>query len=351
MTGPPVVGVATAVLTAAILSAVLAEGCRRVALRYGVIDNPGAHKGHPRPTPYLGGIAMVVATLGPAVALAAFTGGPAAMVLVAVAGLSVAAIGLADDVLPLGFRSRLAVEAVAATLVALGGARLAVFGHAWLDAGLTVAWIVLLTNSFNLLDNMDAAAASMAGVTAAVVGVAALAGGAGGSAVLLLCLAGSCAGFLVHNRPPARIFMGDAGSLFIGFVIAVGTVAYAPGGPVPALSVLLAVGFAALVDTGLVVVSRRRAGRSWRTGGTDHVSHRLRRLGLSTGQVVAVLAGAVALSGLVGVLVRHGPLHPGYALAATVAAGVAAVLLLIRVPGYPGDPVRADQASAKSLLS
>lgn len=338
------VAAAVAVPTAALLSGVLTEGCRRVALRYGVTDNPGAHKRHAGPTPYLGGVALCLSAVVPAVAVAvavsAFGGRTGAgslgeMAVFIVASLSVAAIGLADDVIPLGMASRLAVETAAAALVVLGGVRLAVSGQVWLDAALTVAWIVLLTNSFNLLDNMDGAAASTAGVAAAVLGVAALAGGAGAPGALLLCLAGSCAGFLVHNRPPARIFMGDTGSLFVGFVVAVGAVMIAPSGPLPAFAVLALAGFGALVDTTLVVVSRRRAGRSWRTGGTDHVSHRLRRLGLSTGQVAVVLAGTAALSGTFGVLVGRGPVSAACGLAVAAGAGVAAVLLLLRVPGYP----------------
>jgi UDP-GlcNAc:undecaprenyl-phosphate GlcNAc-1-phosphate transferase len=336
----PLTGLVGAILSAVALAVILTEACRRVALRYGVTDVPGPHKLHARPTPYLGGVALVAATLVPAVAVAAAAGASDSMILLAIAGLLVATIGLADDVKPLGMGSRLGVEAIAAMLVVLGGARLEITMHLWVDAALTVAWIVLLTNSFNLLDNMDAAAASMAGATAAVLGVAALfVGGLGGVALLLLCLAGSCAGFLWHNRPPARIFMGDAGSLFIGFMIALATLAFAPSGPVPVLTVLVLIGFGALVDTALVVISRQRAGRPWNRGGTDHVAHRLRRLGLSTAQAVGALAVAAALSGTLGVLVSSGVVATGYGLIVAVTAGVAAVLLLLKVPGYP-RPVR-----------
>ncbi|WP_432837677.1 glycosyltransferase family 4 protein [Dactylosporangium sp. CA-092794] len=337
MTPPSLTATAVAALAAVPLSAVLTAGCRRAALRCGLVDRPGGHKRHAAPTPYLGGVAVVGATLLPALAVAATGPAPAGTLLLAVAALSVAAVGLADDVAPLGMTGRLAAEAVAATLVVLGGHTLVVSGLPWLDGALTVAWIVLVTNAFNLLDNMDGAAASAAVATAVLLG-AATAGA--GSAVLWWCLAGGCAGFLWHNRPPARIFLGDTGSLFVGFVVAAGTVAAAPDRSLSTVVVPVALALPALVDTTLVVISRRRAGRSWHDGGTDHVAHRLRRLGLSAGQVPAVLAGAAALSGGLGLAVLGAAVPAATALAGAVAAGTTAVLLLLRVPVYAGpiDP-------------
>jgi len=335
MTLSPTAAVSVGALGAVVLSAVLTEVCRRAALRYGVTDRPGRAKAHARPTPYLGGVALTLATIVPAAAIATALPVPRATVLVAIAALAVSAIGLADDIAPKGMLSRLVVETIAAAVVVASGVRLTVFGQPAVDGAVTVVWIVLLTNAFNLLDNMDAAAASMGGVTAAALGAALLISGAGALAVAMFCLAGSCAGFLLHNRPPARIFMGDAGSLFLGFAIAVGTVYCAPAGLLPTATVLLLFGFGALVDTALVVVSRRRAKRSWRTGGTDHSAHRLRRLGLSTARVAAVLTAAVTLTGTLGVLVLRGVVPTAYALVVVGAAGVTAVALLLRLPGYP----------------
>jgi len=255
-----------------------------------------------------------------------------------VAGLLIAAIGLADDLLPLGFVSRILVESFAAALVVLGGVSVHLSGNAWLDAGITVAWLVLLTNSFNLLDNMDGAAASMAGPVAAVLGAALLVGGRPDVALLLLCLAGSCAGFLCHNWQPARIFMGDTGSLFLGFVIATGAVSVPPAEPLTTVAVLLLVAFGPLVDTTLVVISRQRAGRPWYLGGTDHVSHRLRRTGLSVGRVCGVMALAGTGFAVLGVLVASGVLAAIVGLSVVLLAGPAAVLLLLKVTVYT-EPV------------
>jgi UDP-GlcNAc:undecaprenyl-phosphate GlcNAc-1-phosphate transferase len=348
VTSPAAVGVAVAAPFALALSAVLTELCRRLALRYGLTDRPGGHKGHARPTPYLGGVALTVATVVGALAVTAVAPSAVAdLVPLLAGGLLVSATGLVDDLRPLRIVTRLGLETLAAGLVVVAGVRLDVSGQPVVDGALTVTWIVLLTNSFNLLDNMDGAAASMGGATAAVLGVAALATGAGGAAALL-GLAGACAGFLLHNRPPARIFMGDAGSLFLGFTVAVGAAAYAPAGALPAAAVLALVGFGPLVDTTLVMISRRRAGTPWYVGGTDHASHRLRRLGLTTGQVAIGFAVVAAASTGLGALAARGVVPPAAALPAATAAGALAVVRLLRapvsdlVPGRDGAPVHAD---------
>jgi UDP-GlcNAc:undecaprenyl-phosphate GlcNAc-1-phosphate transferase len=320
---------------AALLTLVLTEAARRVALRFGLTDRPAAHKAHRHPTPYLGGVALVLGCLLPVAFLGGtFLAGAGSrqFLTIVIAGVFVAGLGLVDDVVSLSVRIRLAVELLAATAVALTTRPLTVTGMPWLDTAITVAWIVVITNSFNLLDNMDAAAASVGMATAGVLGGAALWAGRGPVAVLLLCLAGGCAGFLAHNRPPARIFMGDAGSLFIGFIVATAALLCLPTGRGDGYAVLLLVTFVATVDTTLVVISRRRRGLRWYHGGTDHVSHRLRRLGLSAGLVALVLfVGAAASTALGTLVVAH--LIPGWPVLGAAAVGaVAAVWLLLTVP-------------------
>jgi UDP-GlcNAc:undecaprenyl-phosphate GlcNAc-1-phosphate transferase len=254
------------------------------------------------------------------------------VVTIAVAGVFVAGLGLADDVVTLSKRTRLAAEALAATAVTLTTHAPVVSGVPWLDTTMTVAWIVVLTNSFNLLDNMDAAAASVGTATAGVLGISALIAGNGPLAVLLLCLAGGCVGFLAHNRPPARIFMGDAGSLFIGFVLATAALVRGPAGRGATGAVLLLVTFVATVDTALVVIDRRRGGRPWHSGGTDHVSHRLRGLGLSAGRVAVVLFLGAAVSTGLAVLVIAGAIPGWPAFGTGLLGAAAAVSLLLTVP-------------------
>jgi UDP-GlcNAc:undecaprenyl-phosphate GlcNAc-1-phosphate transferase len=230
------------------------------------------------------------------------------------------------------------------------GVRLPIFGNA-VDAAATVLWIVVLTNSFNLLDNMDGAAAAVGSATAAVLAVSAAAAGRPDVAALLFALSAGCMGFLIHNWAPARIFMGDAGSLFLGFVIATTAVAvHTSRTGAPTLTAVWLVTFIPTLDTAVVLISRHRAGRPLLTGGTDHVSHRLRRLGLSVPQVgLSLFALAVATS-LTAMLVGRGLLPPVDVLLAGAVSAAAMTWALLRVPGYPKatrrrsalHPARAD---------
>jgi UDP-GlcNAc:undecaprenyl-phosphate GlcNAc-1-phosphate transferase len=308
----PLLPVLGAVLVALVLSVSVTEPLRWFAVKIGFTDRPAAHKAHARPTPYLGGVAVAVGTLLP---VFVFTGHwNTQLTTLVVTTMVIAALGLLDDVKTLPPKPRLLVEVACAAAVVLSGARMQVSGVYWVDVLLTTVWIVILTNSFNLLDNMDGAAGSTAAATAAVLAVYAFLTGRGGIGILLACLAAACGGFLCHNWPPARVFMGDAGSLLIGFVISCS--------------------FLATVDTTLVLISRSTNGRSWLQGGTDHVSHRLRKLGLGTQPVAMVLFVAAGATTLLGVLVAGRVLPAPILLAAVATAMATAVALLLRVPVY-----------------
>ncbi|MFF4348682.1 MraY family glycosyltransferase [Streptomyces sp. NPDC001530] len=327
---------------ALLLGVVLTEPLRRFALRYGITDRPNGHKGHARPTPYLGGIAVAVVTLaaGAVTAVAGDSGNPCLAVLLGGAAI-MTVLGLIDDLRPLGPALRLGVEAAAASVVVLVGGHPTVFGGAF-DAALAVVWIVFITNAFNLLDNMDGAASSLCAVIGGFLCWYAWLSGQTGLGVVLAALSGACLGFLFHNWHPARIFLGDSGSLFIGFTLASAAVVLhqdAAGLSVPAG--LLATTFVATVDTALVMLSRYREARPLLQGGQDHASHRLRRIGLTVQQAVTVLGVFAGLGGLSGVLLAQGVLPPGVLLLAAVAVGVAAVALLLRVPSLPGPATSA----------
>jgi UDP-GlcNAc:undecaprenyl-phosphate GlcNAc-1-phosphate transferase len=321
-----------AVLAALVLTDVLTEVLRPFALRHGLTDHPDPRKTHARPTPYLGGIAIVVGTLAPASVLLPHWDGRIGVVIAA--SLAMALLGLVDDIRPLNPASRLLVESLAAGAVVLSGGRIAVFGG-WLDAVITIVWIVVLTNSFNLLDNMDGAAPTVAFVTAGFLAEAAYLAGKASLALLLLALSAGCVGFLIHNWAPARIFMGDAGSLFIGFLLAATSVQFnVPGGPVARISELLLVTIVSTVDTCLVLISRHRAGRSLFLGGTDHASHRLHRLGWSVRQVTVTLFAATVTSCLCGALVAQQRLPGMTTLAGAVAVAITLIWLLLKVSAY-----------------
>ncbi|MBO0854927.1 MAG: undecaprenyl/decaprenyl-phosphate alpha-N-acetylglucosaminyl 1-phosphate transferase [Nocardia sp.] len=317
-------------ISAFVLVGGLTELIRRLAIRCALIDHPNAHKGHERPTPYLGGIGIVIGVLTPTLLVM----GDERLAVMVAAAAAVSGIGLIDDLLRLSPATRLVAETLAAVVVVAVYGGVGIAGH--LDDLIGVLWIVVMTNSFNLLDNMDGMAAGVAYVTSTVLSLSACMVGQPDVGMLLLALSCGCAGFLPHNWNPARIFMGDAGSLFIGFVISSSTfVIYTHSGRMTTITGALLTTFVATVDTALVFISRYRAGRPLLLGGTDHASHRLRQLGFRPRQVAFALSGTAAVSSLGGITVLRGWI-PAFVLL-TIATAFAAVLvwLLLNVPVYP----------------
>ncbi|MGW2932150.1 MraY family glycosyltransferase [Streptomyces sp. NPDC001156] len=328
-------------LAALLLGLLLTEPLRRFALRHGITDRPSARKAHTSPTPYLGGVAIATATLAATAvaALATDVFDPVLGVLLGGSAL-MCVLGLVDDLRQLSPRLRLCVETSAAAVVVLAGGHPTILGGR-IDVVLAVVWIVFVTNAFNLLDNMDGAASSVGVVIGGFLCLAALADASVGQGVVMAALAGSCLGFLFHNRHPARIFLGDAGSLFLGFTLA--STMMVVHDDVEGLSgpaVLLLTTLVPTLDTTLVMVSRYRESRSLLQGGTDHVAHRLRRMGLTVRQVVQFLSVFAVAGCLSATLVAHGWLPPGVALVIACLVGAGAVRLLLNVPATaPASPV------------
>jgi UDP-GlcNAc:undecaprenyl-phosphate GlcNAc-1-phosphate transferase len=340
-----------------VLSVILCALMRRIAPAIGLVDKPGGRKAHAKVTPLGGGVAIWLAVV---VVLAIGAMGvyfesswlpPALRVhvgglkersgeLLGIIGLAtvIMFMGLADDKKALSWKLRIAIQFALATVFVLvwGG------GTLFLPAPLrpvatvvTILWIVGLTNSFNFLDNMDGLAASV-GLIAAVLFAAAQAaiGGLFVPAVLMV-LAGSLAGFLVHNHHPARIFMGDAGSNFLGFLLGcltvAGTFAKPQEGysPYSVLSPLLVMAVP-LYDTASVILIRLREGRSPFQADRRHFSHRLVDRGLTPARAVATI-DLVTLAGGLGALLLHrtGPFATCVVVAQTVCLlGLVAVLEL-----------------------
>ena len=316
--------------------------CRRFALAKGICDAPEPGKVHRDPTPYLGGVSIAVSAVLCSLLLPGWKSeaDDAAMILVAACLVSIA--GLLDDVRGLGPRPRLLVELGAALLAVGAGARIQVFGET-VDIIVSVIALVVLTNSFNLLDNMDSAAGAIAATIATALAVTALLEGqilVGGLAVVV---ASASLGFLVYNWHPASIFMGDAGSLFLGFLLAVIALKLRTGvGHFPSAVAALLLVAPAVLDTTLVVISRVRSGRPIYIGGTDHSSHRLMLLGIGPRAVLAVLVIATAFSASMGVLVSQGLVHPVLAALVVFVPGVIALVALLRIGRYSPDGGRAQ---------
>src|SRR6476620_8746479 len=264
----------------------------RLAARLKFYDLPAGYKGHARPTPYLGGVAVMGAF---AVALAA-TGGSWDKTAPLLAGVVVlCAVGTIDDRRPLPPLARVLVELALAVLVWAVDLGWHLHAGAAVDLVVTCAWVLGVVNAFNLFDNMDGAASTMALVVASGVALIGVVRGDAWLAAGAACMCGACVGFLPRNMAvPARIFLGDGGSMPMGFVVAVLVTGAAGTSSVAWRSLLVAlllVGIPVL-DTSLVIVSRRRRGVSVLQGGRDHLTHRTRRLLPST-RTVALGLGAI----------------------------------------------------------
>jgi len=214
-------------------------------------------------------------------------------------------LGLWDDRWPTSPPAKLLWQSAAAIVVVMAGVKIQMFGSQAVDLSVSLIWILAVTNAFNLLDNMDGLAAGVASIAASFfLGLAAYNGQylVGALAAALL---GACLGFLLFNFNPARIFMGDAGSLFIGFVMAALAIKMRFPGQTLAVSWMVPILVLAvpLADTAYVTVARLRRGDPFWRGGKDHLSHRLVTLGASHRRAVALLYAAGTLLGLAGVAV------------------------------------------------
>jgi len=267
----------------------------RLARARGWVDRPSDDRWHDRPVALMGGIALVGAVL-----LGALVG--QAPVLQSWPILTGAALlfatGVADDRWGLRPDAKVLAQVIAAAVLLFGGYAFWSGGPAWVSMPLTFLWVIGVTNAFNLIDGIDGLAAGVAAVAAGTLVFISLALGQPGVAVLMAAVVGAAIGFLVYNAPPARIFMGDCGSLFLGYLLAAGALGVQQGGgPIVGTLVPIAVLAVPIFDTTFVTVTRLLRGASVARGGTDHVHHRLVHLGLSERRAVVVLCGTSALCG------------------------------------------------------
>jgi UDP-GlcNAc:undecaprenyl-phosphate GlcNAc-1-phosphate transferase len=277
-----------------------------LANRLQFYDKPVGYKGHLKPTPYLGGAAVMA---GFAIAAAAVAGdwGKTAPLLGGAALLWV--IGTIDDRRTVAPGLRVLAELALAVLVWQAGLGWNLHGGGGLDLALTCLWVLAVVNAFNLFDNMDGAAATMALVVA---GGAALIGVVRGDvwlAAAAASLCGACLGFLPRNLSlPSRIFLGDGGSMPVGFAVSVLVMVAAGTTTVAWRSLLVALLLVAVpvLDTTLVIVSRRRRGVSVLSGGRDHLTHRTRRFLPSTRAVVLTLGVVQAAMSVLAALASRG---------------------------------------------
>ncbi len=329
------------ILASGVLAFVGTPLTRWLAHRVGMVDQPGLRKAHRSPIPLLGGLAMYASLMLAFLLLgngnwiregAGILGGATILFLA----------GLWDDRYGLPARAKFLPQVAAALVLVASGIQTQIFGNPWLDVPLTVFWVVGITNAVNMMDNMDGLAAGIAAVAAAFFFLLAALQGQGLVASLAAALLGATLGFLFYNFSPAMTFMGDAGALTLGFLLAALGIklnfvnlplASTWMAPILVLGVLI-------FDTTLVTISRLRRGRSPFQGGSDHTSHRLTFLGLSAPRAVLTLyLGALSLGVLAVVVTRLEPLAANGLFAGVVLAGVIALVLFERVePKLTGDP-------------
>lgn len=341
---------------------------RRVALRWGVLDHPGGRKTQRDPVPLLGGVAIVAAfylVVGGHILvfdlldsvgerwlremLMLFLGEDHVVKLggLLAGGLIVFLLGVVDDVRALTPWVKLAGQTAAAAVLVLSGMRMQFFDMPlWITVPATILWVVLITNSLNFLDNMDGLCAGVSIIAAFsfFLCVQSYEGGANHFVRLMLMIfAGAAGGFLYHNVNPARIYMGDAGSMFCGYFLASIAVAgtfhvhgessvLALAAPVLALSV-------PLFDTASVVYLRWRAGQPLMLGDTRHFSHRLVALGMTRRQAVEFILLAAGVLGLGGALLHLLDTNGTFIILAQAAGVFCLIVLLMNAGRKPnGEP-------------
>ena len=292
---------ALAFASAFLVALLLVPVAIRAAFATDFLDRPRDYKKHGSATPYLGGSAVVLAFL---VGAAAFGSGASGFATVLVLALGLTVLGSWDDRRDLGPGIRLLTQLGAGLVLWVDGIRWELVGSPWLDLPITLIWVAGLANAFNLLDNIDGATATTACVSAAGIGAIALGSGADQLAAVSLALSGACAAFLCFNLArPARIFLGDGGSVPIGFLIAALALLLPQDFRGEALLAAVPLAGIAIFDTTLVVLSRTRRGVSILTGGRDHTTHRLLlRLHSPQRVAVALACAQLALDGLAGLM-------------------------------------------------
>ena len=271
-----------------------------VASRYGVVDSPSeSHKTHKNPVPYLGGVGIAIGVVGVTYLASLVSDFSRETFFLAstvlLPAIIMGIVGLIDDLRKLSPWPRFIIQslfgiAITALLVAtntLGSP----FGNNWIDIPITTLFIVGITNAINFFDNIDGGASGSLAIAAIFLFILSFQGSQFLIAALSIVLVGATLGFLLWNKPPARIYMGDAGALFLGILIASLAIRFDPN-PIDRIAsfaiplLLIAI---PILDTSVAVASRVKRRISPFQGGRDHLSHRLMRMGFNKRQSVFIL--------------------------------------------------------------
>lgn len=295
-------------------------GVRWLAVKLGVVDQPNARKLHTRPMPLMGGIAIYLAFIVALVILGdRFYVREVIGILLGATMCSF--VGMWDDRLGLSVGTRLISQLLATALLIISGVQVTFLPIPALNIGFTVLWMVGITNAMNLLDNMDGLSGGVSATAAAFFLLLAATSGQYLVGALAAALLGACIGFLMYNVNPASIFMGDAGSLFLGFMLgAVGIKLRFPDNVafVTWMVPVVVLGLP-IFDTALVFISRLRRGLNpLTTPGKDHVSHRLVAMGFTNREAVLILYLVCSALGVIAMYLTQASIREGYVVGGTV---------------------------------
>lgn len=335
---------------AVVLSVICTFAVRAVAVRRGYVAKPKSDRWHKRPTAMHGGIAIFLATTTIYFALVPIT--PESLVVIGGAAF-LFLVGLVDDLISVRPYQKLIGQLIGAGILVLSGLKLPLTGFEIVDIWITVFWVIGITNAINLLDNMDGLAAGISAIAAFSLALNFASNGLTNELLLASAFIGALVGFLVFNFNPASIFMGDSGSMFIGFLLSGTVLLNQVGGRSRGIVAILAVPvmilFVPIFDTTFVTVLRKLWGRKASQGGRDHTSHRLVALGLSERTAVLMLYGFAVVSGALALLVGQIGQMRSFAL-----IGVFIVVLVIvgvylsRVKVYEGG--EEEQAAKENAV-
>ena len=310
------------------LALVLTPLVRAYARRFGFVAVPKTDRWHKKPTAMLGGVVIWLSVL---ITILAFRLDTTYGTEILLASTFMFLVGLIDDLIHIKPYQKLIGQILGAAFVVYYGLSLPWTGSVLLNMALAIFWLIGITNAINLLDNMDGLASGIAVIAAGFLSLSFLNTGQYTEALMLLIFAGALLGFLVYNSNPASIFMGDCGSMFVGFFLASSALINVSGGRsrsfLPVLAVPILVLFIPIFDTTFVTVLRKLSGRAASQGGRDHTSHRLVALGMSERYAVLMLYGFAALSGVLAILVQRARLD----ISLAAIAGFTIVLTLIGV--------------------
>ena len=327
------------------LAVALTPLIRALARRIGVVAKPKTDRWHKKPTAMLGGLSI---WLSVAVTYLLFLPHNSQTWVIVACSTFLFFVGLIDDILHIKPYQKLIGQIIGAAAVVNYGLTLPWTRSASINVIITIFWLIGITNAINLLDNMDGLATGIAAIASGFLAVNFIATGQPMAAVMMAVFGGALIGFLVYNSHPASIFMGDCGSMFIGFFLASASLVNLSGGRsrsfLPVLAVPILVLFIPIFDTTFVTILRKLSGRAASHGGRDHTSHRLVALGMSERRAVLMLYALAAVSGFLAVGVRA--MRPDVSIALLFGFTIALTLLGVYLAGVKAYDAESQAAAA-----